>query len=57
MEQQHAALDKSFKLLTDFCGNSPRGNVTPWWENSKEGAELMLKYGIEYGVFNGLVGD
>ena len=23
--------------------------VAPWWEASQEGAELMLKYGIEYG--------
>lgn len=26
--------------------------VSPWWEQSKESAELMLKYGIEYGIFN-----
>lgn len=24
--------------------------VAPWWEQSKEGAELMLKYGVEYGL-------
>lgn len=22
--------------------------VAPWWESSQEGAELMLKYGLEY---------
>ena len=26
--------------------------VAPWWEASQEGAELMLKYGVEYGPFN-----
>ena len=25
--------------------------VAPWWEASQEGAELMLKYGVEYGGF------
>lgn len=52
LEQQHTILDKTCKLLTDFCGKPPRGNVAPWWETSKEGAELMLKYGIEYGKFS-----
>ena len=23
--------------------------VAPWWEASQEGAELLLKYGVEYG--------
>lgn len=50
VEQQHAILDKTYKQLTDFCGKPPRGSVAPWWEASKEGAELMLKYGVEYGV-------
>ena len=22
--------------------------VAPWWESSQEGAELMLRYGLEY---------
>ena len=52
IDQQHVILDKTHKLLTDFCGKPPRGNVAPWWESSKEGAELMLKYGIEYGKCN-----
>lgn len=51
IEQQHAILDKTYKQLTEFCGKPPRGNVAPWWEASKEGAELMLKYGVEYGLF------
>ncbi|KAL8742943.1 MAG: hypothetical protein Q9190_004648 [Brigantiaea leucoxantha] len=48
LQQQHAILDKTYKQLTEFCGKPPRGSVAPWWEASKEGAELMLKYGIEY---------
>ena len=51
VEQQHAILDKTYKDLTNFCGKPPRGNVAPWWEASQEGAELMLKYGVEYGSF------
>lgn len=48
LEQQRDVLDKSYRLLADFCGKPPRGVVAPWWETSKEGAELLLKYGIEY---------
>lgn len=48
IEQQEAVLDKSYKLLKDFCGKPPRGIVAPWWESSREGCELLLKYGIEY---------
>ncbi|ANB13399.1 polysaccharide deacetylase family protein [Sugiyamaella lignohabitans] len=48
LEQQKDVLDKTFKLLTEFCGKPPRGSVAPWWETSKEGAELLLNYGIEY---------
>ncbi|POS73142.1 hypothetical protein DHEL01_v208466 [Diaporthe helianthi] len=48
LEQQRDVLDKTWKMLTDFCGKPPRGSVAPWWETSKEGTELMLSYGIEY---------
>jgi len=65
LEQQRDVLDKTYKLLTEFCGKPPRGSVgmffaiivraqlahfftAPWWETSKEGAELLLSYGIEY---------
>lgn len=48
LEQQTAIMDKTYKLLTDFVGRPPRGIVAPWWETSKEGAELTLRYGIEY---------
>ncbi|ATZ55341.1 hypothetical protein BCIN_11g06040 [Botrytis cinerea B05.10] len=48
LEQQRDVLDKTYRLLTDFCGKPPRGSVAPWWETSKEGAELLLSYGIEY---------
>ncbi|QDS71931.1 hypothetical protein FKW77_000683 [Venturia effusa] len=40
-EQQKDVLDKSFKLLTEFCGKPPRGI-------SNSGMELLLSYGIEY---------
>jgi len=55
LEQQHAILDKTYKDLTDFCGKPPRGNVAPWWEASQQGAELMLKYGVEYGWWTNCV--
>ncbi|KAI8711157.1 Arp2 3 complex subunit arc16 [Fusarium sp. LHS14.1] len=48
VEQQRAVLDKSYKLLTEFCGKPPRGSVVPWWETPKVGAELMMEYGLEY---------
>ena len=43
LEQQTAILDKTYKMLTDFVGKPPRGIVAPWWEQSKEAAELLLK--------------
>lgn len=46
--QQTAIMDKCYNLITEFMGKPPRGMVAPWWESSKEGAELMLKYGLEY---------
>jgi len=48
LEQQKDILDHTYRLLTDFCGKPPRGSVAPWWETSKEGCELLLKYGVEY---------
>ncbi|KAI1451751.1 family 4 carbohydrate esterase [Annulohypoxylon moriforme] len=48
LEQQRDVLDKTYRLLTEFCGKPPKGSVAPWWETSKEGTELMLSYGIEY---------
>ena len=51
LEQQHAILDKTYNQLAEFCGKPPRGVVAPWWESSKEGAELMMKYGVEYGWY------
>jgi len=48
LQQQKDVLDHSYRLLTDFCGKPPRGSVAPWWETSKEGAELLLSYGVEY---------
>lgn len=49
LEQQTAIMDKCYKLIKEFQhGKPPRGIVAPWWESSQEGAELMLKYGLEY---------
>ncbi|KAJ7694535.1 hypothetical protein B0H17DRAFT_1159107 [Mycena rosella] len=48
LEQQRAVLDKTYRMLTDFCGKPPRGSVAPWWETSREGTDLLLSYGIEY---------
>lgn len=48
IEQQREVLDKTYRMLTDFAGKPPRGSVAPWWETSKEGAQLLLDYGIEY---------
>jgi peptidoglycan/xylan/chitin deacetylase (PgdA/CDA1 family) len=48
IQQQKDILDKTYRLLTDFCGKPPRGTVAPWWETSKEMTELLLEYGIEY---------
>lgn len=49
MQQQRDVLDKTYRMLTEFCGGRPpRGSVAPWWESSKEGVELLLSYGIEY---------
>ncbi|SJX65837.1 uncharacterized protein SRS1_16391 [Sporisorium reilianum f. sp. reilianum] len=47
-KQQRVILDKTFKQLTEFVGKPPKGSVAPWWETSKEGADLLLEYGIEY---------
>jgi peptidoglycan/xylan/chitin deacetylase (PgdA/CDA1 family) len=44
LEQQRDVLDKTFRMLTDFCGKPPRGSVAPWWETSAEGMELLLDY-------------
>ncbi|KAK4497995.1 hypothetical protein PRZ48_010651 [Zasmidium cellare] len=49
VEQQTAIMDKCYRLITEFQhGKPPRGIVAPWWESSQDGAELMLKYGLEY---------
>ncbi|EXJ96132.1 hypothetical protein A1O1_01258 [Capronia coronata CBS 617.96] len=48
LEQQKVVLDKTFRLLTEFCGKPPKGSVAPWWETSADGAQLLLDYGIEY---------
>ena len=51
LEQQKDILDHTFELLTKFNnGIPPKGSVAPWWETSKEGTNLLLDKGIEYGA-------
>ncbi|KAF5392045.1 hypothetical protein D9757_003183 [Collybiopsis confluens] len=51
VEQQRDVLDHTFKLLTDFNhGKPPKGSVAPWWESSKEGIDLLLDKGVQYGT-------
>ncbi|CUM66603.1 uncharacterized protein PRCAT00004272001 [Priceomyces carsonii] len=47
-QQQKDVLDRSFRLLTKFCGKPPKGYVAPYWETSQEGVDLLLSYGVEY---------
>lgn len=35
IEQQRDVLDKTYRMLTEFCGKPPRGSVAPWWETSR----------------------
>lgn len=50
-EQQKDILDYTYDLLTKFNnGVPPKGSVAPWWETSKEGTQLLLDKGIEYGT-------
>lgn len=30
IEQQRDVLDKTYKMITEFAGKPPRGNVAPW---------------------------
>jgi peptidoglycan/xylan/chitin deacetylase (PgdA/CDA1 family) len=49
LEQQKDILNYTFDLLTKFNnGVPPKGNVAPWWEVSKESAQLMIDKGIMY---------
>ena len=49
LEQQTKIMDRCYRLIKDFQnGKPPRGIVAPWWESSREGAELMLRYGLDY---------
>ena len=42
IEQQDAILEKSYNLVTEFCGKPPRGYVAPWWEASREASGPIL---------------
>lgn len=48
IQQQRDILDKTYQMLSSFCGKPPRGYVAPWWEVNQEMAELLLSYGIKY---------
>lgn len=48
IEQQRDVLDHSYRLINKLCGKPPRGSTAPWWEQSKQGAQLLLEYGLEY---------
>lgn len=32
IEQQRDILDKTYRMLTEFCGKPPRGSVAPWYD-------------------------
>lgn len=49
IQQQRDILDKTYRMLTDFCGGKPpRGYVAPWWEVNQETIELLLEHNIKY---------
>ena len=48
LQQQRDILDKTYRMLTDFCGKPPRGYVAPWWEVNQETIKLLLEYDIKY---------
>ena len=48
LQQQRDVLDKTYRMLTAFCGKPPRGYVAPWWEVNQETIELLLEYNIKY---------
>ena len=47
-EQEEAVMDKCIELITELCGQSPRGFVAPWWELSEASNGLLLKKGFKY---------
>jgi peptidoglycan/xylan/chitin deacetylase (PgdA/CDA1 family) len=46
--QEEAVLIKCIALVERLTGRRPRGYVAPWWEFSKETAQLLIKHGIRY---------
>ncbi|KAJ9092890.1 hypothetical protein QFC21_006602 [Naganishia friedmannii] len=51
IEQQREILEHTHAQLTEFCGGkAPVGSVAPWWEVSKEGTNMLLDFGIRYGM-------
>lgn len=48
LKHQKEVLDHTYDQLTELCGQPPVGCTAPWWENSREGIQLLLDKGIEY---------
>ncbi|GAA6047699.1 hypothetical protein JCM3770_001726 [Rhodotorula araucariae] len=48
VSQQKEVLDHTYDQLTTLAGKPPVGCTAPWWENSKEGIQLLLDKGITY---------
>ncbi len=46
--QQRDVLERSIKVLTEFCGKAPRGYTAPAWETSKELVPMLLEMGVVY---------
>ncbi|RDW85510.1 hypothetical protein BP5796_03835 [Coleophoma crateriformis] len=47
-EQLEAVLVKTIEIMTDFCGEKPKGFTAPAWKNSPHQIELLEKLGILY---------
>ncbi|KAL3444544.1 hypothetical protein BJX65DRAFT_297538 [Aspergillus insuetus] len=47
-EQFTAVMQKSSKILTDFCEKPPRGFTAPAWDPHPDQIEIMEEMGLEY---------
>ena len=47
-EQERDVLDRCLEVLERTTGTRPTGYVAPWWELSRNTAELLLERGITY---------
>ncbi|AYY12755.1 polysaccharide deacetylase [Actinobacteria bacterium YIM 96077] len=46
--QERVVLERSIELLEGLAGRRPTGYVAPWWEFSRQTAQLLLDHGITY---------